>query len=75
MDQLWVAAISGGGVERGNLAPDREAAGHFGSPSGCAEPMASGRKCVEIPLKAGRNRWAWRGDLKRFIARSRCRVG
>jgi hypothetical protein len=34
-----------------------------------------GRKCAEIPLQADRNRWAWRGDLKRFIARSRCRVG
>ena len=34
-----------------------------------------GRKCAEIPLKADRNRCACRGDLKRFIARSRCRVG
>jgi hypothetical protein len=42
MDQLWVAAISCGSVERGNLTPDREAVGHFGSPSGRAEPMGSG---------------------------------
>ena len=34
-----------------------------------------GRKCAEMPLKADRNRWACRTDLKRFIARSRCRVG
>jgi hypothetical protein len=33
-----------------------------------------GRKCAEMPLKADRNRWACRTDLKRFIARSRCRV-
>ena len=75
MDQLWVAAISGGSVERGNLTPDREAFGHLGSPSGRAEQMPSGRKCAEMPLNADRNRWAWRTDLKRCIARSRCRVG
>ena len=33
-----------------------------------------GRKCAEMALKADRNRWACRTDLKRFIARSRCRV-
>ena len=44
MDQLWVVDISGGSVELGNLTPDREAVGHFGSPSGRAEPMASGPK-------------------------------
>jgi hypothetical protein len=40
MDQLWVVGISGGSVEFGNLIPDREAVGHFGSPSGRAEPSA-----------------------------------
>jgi hypothetical protein len=44
VDQLWVVGISGGNVEFGNLIPDREAVGHFGSPSGRAEPMASGPK-------------------------------
>ena len=34
-----------------------------------------GRKCGEMPLNADRNRCACRIDLKRFIARSRCRVG
>ena len=42
VDQLWVVGISGGSVEFGNLIEDREAVGHFGSPSGRAEPMASG---------------------------------
>jgi hypothetical protein len=37
MDQSWVVGISGGSVERGNLTADREAVGHFGSPSGRAE--------------------------------------
>ena len=39
VDQLWVVDISGGSVERDNLTPDREAVGHFGSPSGRAEQM------------------------------------
>ncbi len=34
-----------------------------------------GRKCGEMPLNADRNLCACRIDLKRFIARSRCRVG
>jgi hypothetical protein len=51
MDQLWVAAISGGSVERGNLTPDHEAVGHFGSPSGRAGPMASGPKVCGDPAE------------------------
>src|SRR6185369_8410602 len=34
-----------------------------------------GRKCGEITLNADRNCYACRIDLKRFNARSRCRVG
>jgi hypothetical protein len=34
-----------------------------------------GRKCGEMRLNADRNRCACRIDLKRFIARSRYRVG
>ena len=75
MNQLWGAGISGGSVEPGNLTPDREALIYFGSPLGRAEPMSCGRKCAEMPLNADRNRWACRTDVKRFIARSRCRVG
>ena len=33
------------------------------------------RKCGEIPEKADRNRCACPGEVNRFIARSRCRVG
>jgi hypothetical protein len=53
MDQLWVAAISGGSVERGNLTPDREAFGHFGSPSGRAEQMPSGPKMCGDATEGG----------------------
>jgi len=34
-----------------------------------------GRKCGEMLLNANRNRCACPGEVKRFIARSRCRVG
>jgi hypothetical protein len=34
MDQCGVVGVSGCGVECGDLMPDREAAGHFGSPLG-----------------------------------------
>ena len=34
-----------------------------------------GRKCGEMRLNADRNRCACRGEVHRFIARSRCRVG
>ena len=34
-----------------------------------------GRKCGEMWLNADRNRCACRGEVNRFIARSRCRVG
>ena len=34
-----------------------------------------GRKCGEMPEKADRNRCACPGEVKRFITRSRCRVG
>ena len=44
VDQLWVVGISGGCVEFGNLILEREAVGHFGSPSGRAEQMASWSK-------------------------------
>ena len=44
VDQLWVVDISGGSVELSGLIPDREAVGHFGSPFGCAEQMASWSK-------------------------------
>ena len=74
MDQSWGVGISGGSVERGNLTPDREALIYFGSPLGRAEPILRGRECAELPLNTDRNRWACRTDLKRFIARSRCRV-
>jgi hypothetical protein len=41
MERSGVGGISGGSVELGDLIPDREALGHFGSPSGRAEPMPS----------------------------------
>ena len=45
VDQRWLVDISGGGgVERGDLTPDREAVSHFGSPSGRAEQMSSWSK-------------------------------
>ena len=80
MDQLGVVGISGGSVysvERGNLTPGREAFSHLGSPLGRAEPMPSWPKVSgdAAKLKVDRNRWACRTDLKRFIARSRSRVG
>ena len=75
MDQRWGVGISGGSVERGNLTPDREALIYFGSPLGRAEPMPSWSKVRGDAGKGRRNRWACRTDLKRFIARSRCRVG
>ena len=34
-----------------------------------------GRKCGEMRLNADRNRCACRGEVNRFIARLRCRVG
>jgi hypothetical protein len=34
-----------------------------------------GRKCGDIPLKADKNRWACPGEVNRFMARSRWRVG
>ena len=62
MDQRWGVGISGGSVERGNLTPDREAFAisvrHRVALSRCRR----GRKCAEMPLKADRNRWAWRTD-------------
>jgi hypothetical protein len=60
VDQLWVVGISGGSVEFGNLIPDREAVGHFGSPSGRAESMASGPKVGTATL-------ASIGDLERSL--------
>ena len=75
MDQLCGVGISGGSVERGNLTPDREALIYFGSPLGRAEPMPSWSKVRGDAAEGRRNRWACRTDLKRFIARSRCRVG
>ena len=54
VDQLWVVDISGGGsVERGNLTPDREAVGHFGSPSGRAEQMPSRSKVCRDAAEGG----------------------
>lgn len=44
---------------------------HSGAESRCRP----GRKCGEIELNADRNRCACPGDVNRFIARSRCRVG
>src|SRR5258705_12493210 len=75
-EHRWVVHISGGSVGRGDLTPDREAVGHLGSPFGRAEQMPTRPEvCGEMPLNADRNRCACRIDLKRFIARSRCRVG
>ena len=75
MDQRWVVDISGGSVELGTSSQTAKR-----SAISVRHPVAlsrcrRGRKCAEMPLKADRNRWAWRTDLKRFIARSRCRVG
>ena len=75
MDQRGVIGISGGSVELGDLIQTAKR-----SVISVRHPLAlsrcrRGRKCAEMPLKADRNRWACRTDLKRFIARSRCRVG
>src|SRR5512143_2800491 len=43
--------------------------------SGADSRCRRGRKCGEITLNADRNCCACRIDLKRFIIRSRCRVG
>jgi hypothetical protein len=49
MEQSGVGGISGGSVELGDLIPDREALGHFGSPSGRAAQMPSGPKmCADV---------------------------
>jgi hypothetical protein len=57
VDQLWVVGISGGSFEFGN---HREAVGHFGSPSGRAEPMASEPKVGTVTLVSI-------GDLERSL--------
>ena len=76
MDKRWGVGISGGSIERGNLTPDRKALIYFGSPLGHAEPMPSWSK-VRGDAAETRTGTVARGriDLKRFIARSRCRVG
>lgn len=43
-DQGWSVDVSGGGVECGELIPDREPVGHFGSSLGRAEQMSLGPK-------------------------------
>ena len=46
--------------------------------SGSRPPTAGAddrRKCGEMPLNADKNRCACPGEVNRFIARSRCRVG
>jgi len=65
----------GGDGHADHLVPRPEARDHLLSVLGRSEEMAAGRKCAQMPLNADRKRWAWSGDLKRFIARSFRRVG
>jgi hypothetical protein len=50
----WVVHISGGSVGRADLTPDREAAGHFGSPFGRGEQMPSWPKVCGDAAEGGR---------------------
>lgn len=59
----------------GDVVPDCEADGHFGSVVGAVSRYRLGRKWGEMPLYADRNRWAPPTLWKPFMARSRCRVG
>jgi hypothetical protein len=67
--------MSGGSVERGDVTPDREAVGHLGSPLGRAEQMPSRPEVCADAAEGGQERLRMPRRLKRFIARSRCRVG
>jgi hypothetical protein len=58
-----------------DVVPGGEAGGHFSAVDIGAQPVAAGWKCGDIPLNADRNRCAWPGGVKRFIARSRARAG
>ena len=74
MDQRWgvvfQAAASSAVTSRQTAKRSSISVRHWVALSRCLR----GRKCAEMALKADRNRWACRTDLKRFIARSRCRV-
>ena len=83
-DEPWLGrnvlvpvADSGGGRgrRRGDRVADREAVGHHLSVVGRRQQVPTGPKVRRVPLNADRNRCACRIDVKRFIARSRCRVG
>lgn len=75
MDQLWGVDISGGSVERVNLTPDRDAIGHHLSVVGRRQQVPTDPEMRRNAAERRRNRWACLADVKRFIARSRCRVG
>ena len=65
-----------GGLRRpGDVGPSGQAVGHLAAIVIGGEPMAAGPKRGEITLNTARNRWAAPGARKRFMARSRCRVG
>ena len=74
MKQRWVvtfqAALSSAVTSRQTAKPSTIPVRHWVALSRCRR----GRKCAQMPAKADRNRCACRNDLKRFIARSRCRV-
>ena len=74
-EHRWVVHISGGSVGRGDLSQTAKRSAISVRHSVALSRCRRGRKCAEMPLKADRNRCACRDDLKRFIARSRCRVG
>jgi hypothetical protein len=66
---------SGCGSQSGDLVPDGESSVISVRWSSAVSRWRRGRKCGEMPLNADGNRCACLADLKRFIARSRCRVG
>jgi hypothetical protein len=64
-----------GGDAAGDMSPGGETVIHLVPVVTGGERVAADRKWGEMPLKADRNRCACPGEVKRFIARSRCRVG
>ena len=75
MDQLWGVDISGGSVERSNLTPDREAIGHHLSVVGRRQQVPTDPEMWRNAAERRQEPLGILADLKRFIARSRCRVG
>jgi hypothetical protein len=69
----WPGSGRCGGA--GDLVPGGESAGHVASVFLGAESVAARSEVWDIPLNAARNRWVFPGEVNRFMARSRARVG